>query len=91
MATSDLMKRSFLPPVTLSLPPTIEARALNIFQGKGASLVQASTPGMRENTVEEGLFPCPPPTTIKAYDAGVLKSFFSSDKRGGISEGLKTV
>ena len=66
MITSDLTEEPSQPPVTLSLPPTIEARAPLNDLGKEASGVHDGAPGRRVSTEESSLNPLAPPATINA-------------------------
>ena len=64
--TSDLEEPTTQPPLSLSLPPTIEARALDNGRGRLAIGVQAVAPGRRVSTEERMLVPSYPPATTKA-------------------------
>ena len=72
--TSDLEEEPSQPPVTLILPPTMEARARykNVL-GKEASGVHACAPGRRVSTEERPLqFSSLPPATMNAWKCQII-------------------
>ena len=70
--TSDLSNQPSQPPVTLILPPTIEAGAPANGVGKEASGVQACAPGRRVITEESRLDPSEPPAMMNAWKCQII-------------------
>ena len=71
--TSDLMEeRSSRPPVTLILPPTIEAPARCNGLGKEASGVHDDAPGRRVSTEESRSDPSLPAATMNAWKCQII-------------------
>ena len=73
--TSDLRGESLTPsqpPVTLILPPTIEAGAKPSDLGREARGVQACAPGRRVSTEESRLDPSKPPATMNAWKCQII-------------------
>ena len=67
-STSDLEPpKPSKPPITLTLPPTIEAWALYNNLGSDARGAQAVDPGRRVSTLEKPLNPSVPPATSSAW------------------------
>ena len=76
------------PPVTLSLPPTIEARASLNALGREARGVQAVAPGRRVSTEECQLDPSFPPATTsscKGLTCGLVRSHPGGKSSTGMS------
>ena len=69
--TSDLSEEPSQPPVSLILPPTIEALAPVIVLGKEASGVQSCAPRRRVST-DDPSDPAQPPATMNAWNCQII-------------------